>query len=1478
MDMKVISLFSDCLGDASKEHLKDAKLDGSPCFHTKTKKLEMRWALKEALSHDAYARMVHDLRIALHADVDLGLVYPEPSMDFSLLEPYAHDLIAVEKDFEPFRSLYPRVDDGNSLVFSTHSPEIATRLEKQAPELERRLKRLGFGFQVKGVYEERRLAEDAVPAAAVAAAPVSRPKSPAASEHGNGPSASKGQGGWRKKGKAEKVAIRDLEDGMSNVMIEGRIFMREIRELRGGRRLMEMYVSDDDDAMMCKSFEGRSLSVEDMESFHVGDYVQVTGSCGYDKYKRDNVFSISSIEPGRAPRVLDTAPEKRIELHVHSTFSEMDGVSPIEAYVQQAWDWGMSAVGLCDHNVVQAFPMAQHKVSALKSKDKAAKVKALKEKRKAAGEDENAPFTDEELGLRKFTMLYGCEMTMVDDEYKVVRNVRDQKLEDAEYVIFDLETTGLSSRLDKIIEFGAVKMKDGEIIDRKQMFINPKRQIPASITELTRIRQMDVDDAKPIEDVFDELVEFIGDAILIAHNASFDIGMLNAAARDLGRPEFSNPVIDTLPASRSMFDLRSYRLGAVCRHYGVPYDGEGAHRADYDAEVLSSVFLYMLRDWPSGATLQTLNELDSSSALRKNFGKHITVYAKNKAGLKELFELVTLSHTKYLKYNPNSTNVTGEPCIPRRVLAEYHSHGNLLFGSSCQNGEIFDLAHTRSEQELLDAVDFYDYLEVQPLPVYKNLLDLQTVHSVDELKQILGFILDAGKKKNIPVIASGDCHYVSPRLKRVRDIFINSKLAGNTRHPLFIRDPILRQRASSPDQPFLNTQQMLDAFDWIDEETRNQIVLENPKKIAEQCEELFPIKDRLYPPEMEGSDQKLRDICHETAIKTYGEPLPEPVAARLNRELDAIIGAGYYVVYYISHLLVKKSNEDGYLVGSRGSVGSSFVATMSGITEVNPLKPHYLCPKCKHLEWIEDPHIHSGFDLPDKLCPECGEKMKGDGQDIPFETFLGFEGDKVPDIDLNFSGEYQANAHAFTKTIFGEDHVFRAGTVGTVQEKTAYGYVKGYEEEMGLEATPFSEYKRTDLAQECAGVKRTTGQHPGGIVVVPLDMDVHDFTPVQYPANNPYAEWKTTHFDFHQIHDNILKFDILGHVDPTAMKMMERLTGIDVTTIPMNDPATMSIFSSCDALGVDTTRYREKTGAAGIPEFGTPFVRGILELTRPTTFAELVSISGLSHGTNVWLNNAKDLIDNGICTLRQVIGCRDDIMVDLIRYGLPSKASFTIMESVRKGKGLKPEWEELMHEHDVPEWYLDSCRKIKYMFPKAHAVAYVMMAVRIAWFKIHIPRAYYCQFFSIRATASDLSIMTSGLAAVQSKMHEIETIRQTKTRKLEKKEEDLYDTLELCNEMYMRGYRIAPLSITRSQATEYCFDPDDEKAIIPPFSAVDSLGENVARSIVAAREERPFISKEDLQRRTSLSKTLIERLDFLGALEGLDEHDQLTLF
>lgn len=1418
------------------DYFEDAEFVENPVFHAQKKELELSLRLKKVLPFEIYETVIREIQLSLHVHLNLTLACIDSSIGMEELDLYVNALIEKNASLRCFRFLHPYIEN-DMICFSTKDEERYASLNKVLPTLKEQLALVGIDEELVCKFiEDNEKIETAVVDIPVQEAPkpVSKPK----------------QSYSYKKEEAVVYKISELEVGMNNVAVEGHIFSIDNRVLKSQKTLQMLYISDYEDAMVAKRFENARCPLEEIEKAKKGLTVRLVGDVIFDKFSKSDAFMVRRMDIIPEKKKEDVSKEKRVEWHVHSNFSEMDGVCAIEEFIQTAYDWGMDAIGVCDHQVVQAFPMAQHKVTALNKANP----------------------------NRPFQMLYGCEMMMVDPEYKIVSNNNHALLEDATFVVFDLETTGLSNRLDKIIEFGAVKMKHREVISRKQMFINPKCNLPANIMNLTHITQNDVDSAKTIEESLDEILDYIGDSILVAHNGVFDIGFINAACRACGKPELKNASIDTLPLAYSMLDRKGYRLGHVCREFGVAYDGEGAHRADYDAEVLSQVMCHMMNRLGSDATMDTLVDLQiKPEGFKKVHPNHVTVYAKNKYGLKELFKLITLSHTKYLAYNGKSTeNVVAEPRILRSELIEMHKNGNLLFGSSCQNGEIFDLAHTRSEQELLDAMDFYDYIEVQPLDCYKNLIDRGSIKDVNELKQILSFILDAADKKSKKVIASSDAHYVHPHEKRIRDIYINAKAIGNARHPLYFYDKVKRKACGSPNQHLLTTDEMLKAFDWIGSDKAYEIVVTNTRWLKSMMEPIYPIKDKLYPPDIEGSDQKLRDICFETAHSIYGENLPDIVEKRLVRELDSIIGHGYYVVYYISHLLVKKSNEDGYLVGSRGSVGSSFVATMSNITEVNPLTPHYVCHHCHHYEFIESDEAKSGFDLPDKICPVCGNVMRGDGQDIPFETFLGFEGDKVPDIDLNFSGEYQPRAHAYTKEVFGDDHVFRAGTVGTVQEKTAYGYVKGYEEEMEIPA--FNEAKRVDLAKGCEGVKRTTGQHPGGIVVVPLDMDVHDFTPVQYPANNPNAEWKTTHFDFHQIHDNILKFDILGHVDPTAMKMLERITGVDVRKIPMNDVDTMKIFSTTESLKIDTTRYNEVTGAAGIPEFGTPFVRGILEMTKPTTFAELVTISGLSHGTDVWLGNAKDLIDNGTCMLNEVIGCRDDIMVDLMQYGMQPKLSFTIMESVRKGKGLKDEWITAMKECHVPDWFIDSCLKIKYMFPKAHAVAYVMMAVRIAWFKVHMPVYYYCMFFSIRCDAYDISTMIAGEEAIRQRMSDIKRAREDKTQKVSDKENAIYDTLELALEMSLRGFRFSNLSINRSAATEFTVDPEDEKAIIPPFTSLDGLGANVGKSIVEAREQRAFLSKEDLLKRTQLSKTLADKLDQMGAMEGLDEENQMRLF
>ena len=1254
----------------------------------------------------------------------------------------------------------------------------------------------------------------------------------------------------------EKVTISQLKDEIDQIQFTGTVFDINTITTKKGTLIQTLMVFDDTDALSVKRFEGRYTSKEDIESIKKGDTCNFYGRMAYDTFAKEVTFTAEQvIKTEGKKKKQDTAEHKRVELHLHSNMSEMDGVCEVKDLISQAFDYGHKAVAITDHMVVQAFPQAQSACIACRKKDPE----------------------------RDFKVLYGVEMNMVDDHLTILRNPVDTKLDEAVYCIYDLETTGLSNNNDHTIEFGGVKLKNGEIIETMQTFIKPPVPINAFIAEKTNITNAVVANAPEISEVIDQILDFIGDSVLVAHNATFDYGFINAELKRLGREPLKNPVIDTLDLARAIHkDRRTYRLGNIARHYRVAYDEDVAHRADYDAKVLSEVFMLMIQDCKKrGAlTISDLDLLQSDDAYIKVMKRHITILAKNKPGLKRLFQLITTSHTKTLalfgKANSksNGEEFMAEPRILRTELMK--DRENLLFGTACYNGEIFEIAANRSQEELEEALSFYDYVEIQPLENYRPQVENHVVPSFDRLKDILSNIVKTAEKLGLIVVATGDVHYNTPDQKLLRDIYIATQGIGGVRHPLHIYDAERRKKTIHPDQHFRTTDEMLECFAWMGKEKAFELVVENTNKIADLCEFIKPVHDKLYTPVIDGADQKLTDICYETAHQIYGENLPEIVEARLKRELNSIIGNGFGVIYYISHLLVKKSNQDGYLVGSRGSVGSSFVATMSGITEVNPLAPHYVCGKCHHSEFITDGSVASGFNLQNKPCPHCGTLMTPNGQDIPFETFLGFEGDKVPDIDLNFSGEYQPNAHAYTKEVFGEDYVYRAGTIGTVAQKTAFGYVSGYCEEKGIEN--MRQAQRVHLSLGCEGVKRTTGQHPGGIIVIPNYMDVHDFTPVNYPANNPQSEWKTTHFDFHAIHDNVLKFDILGHVDPTVMRMFQNISGIDPKSIPMNDLDTMSLFSSSDALHADPKLFQEKTGALGLPEFGTKFVRGILELTKPKTFSDLVIISGLSHGTDVWLNNAKDLVEKGI-PLQNVIGCRDDIMTYLIHRGLKPKDAFFIMESVRKGKGLKPEWEEIM-KPVVDDWYIDSCKKIKYMFPKAHAVAYVMMAIRIAWFKVHHPYWYYAVYFSLRCDAYEIETMVKGYDAIASRMDEIHKKMQDPELKREvtPKDSALISTFESCLEMYARGYRFSNIDMDLSEATDFKVMPGDNKTIIPPFTTVDGLGENVAKSIVEARKKCPFLSKEDILTRTQLSATLLKKLEKLGCLNHLQEENQMSLF
>ena len=1449
MKLKIIDFIRRLELDAEcRSWLESGSFSMRPIYHRQSNVLQLQIELDQVLPYAIYHRFLARLHTYAKVKVDLRIEVKDHALSLMDLLDYIQHFVQREASARIFAEVMPLIHED---VILYQVPETSQRdaLAARLPLLKAFLETVGIINEIRIELKDK---EEQIPAVKCANAPVRQTPPPAASNPPANP--------YRRRKVSTKdyvsVDIRDLQDGMSNVKIRGHIFQSEITTFKNGKCLQTLYISDDDDAIIMKRFERGALTKEALAEIKEGDHVEAYGQAVMDSYLSDLVFMPTHIEKVEPTVRRDPAKEKRIELHVHSNFSEMDGVCDIAQFIQTADEWGMDAIACTDHMVVQAFPKAQSTLASINKKRET-----------------------------PMKVLYGVEMNMVDPDLQIVYQPDDTVLEEGTYCVFDLETTGLSARYDHIIEFGGVIVENRACVKSLQLFIRPPHALSAFTTNLTGITDMDVQDAPSFEECVDQILDFIGDHILVAHNASFDFSFLNSALRRIGRKPLDNPVIDTLDLARSLqTERKSYTLGAIARSYGIAYDQEVAHRADYDADVLASVFLLMCREAKNrGAqTIADLQNLQDERAFVKVMKQHVNVIARNQAGLKDLFRLVTLSNTDYLavfgKANSKSSGeeFLAEPRILRRCIEQYREH--LLIGSACFNGEIFELAANRSQQDLEKAMAFYDYIEIQPLENYRPLVESHSIADQQRLKQVLLRIIRTAQQMGKMVVATGDVHYCTKDEKILRDIYIQTQGIGGVRHPLYIYDKERRMRTVTPDQHFLTTDQMLKAFDWLeDRQLAYELVVENTNAIADLVEVVRPVHDRLYTPVIEGSDQKLRSICYQNAHRIYGDPLPELVEKRLERELHSIIGNGYAVIYYISHLLVKKSNEDGYLVGSRGSVGSSFVATMAGITEVNPLIPHYVCPQCQHSEFITDGSVKSGFDLPGKICPVCGTAMVGNGHEIAFETFLGFEGDKVPDIDLNFSGEYQDKAHAFTKTVFGDDHVFRAGTIGTVAQKTAFGYVSGYAEEMGLEN--MRQAQRLRLAQGCEGVKRTTGQHPGGIIVIPSNMDVYDFTPVQYPANNPDSEWKTTHFDFHDIHENVLKFDILGHVDPTAMRLLQNISGIDPTSIPMNDPETMSLFNSADALKADIRQYQESTGAVGLPEFGTKFVRGILELTRPSTFSELLRISGLSHGTDVWLNNAKDLIDGGL-TLNDVIGCRDDIMVYLIDKGLPSKDAFFIMESVRKGKGLKPEWIELMKEHDVPQWYIDSCLKIKYLFPKAHAVAYVMMAIRIAWFKVHYPHWYYVAFFTLRCDAYEIETMVKGIDAIKRRMDEIQALKsnpETK-RQVTKKEEDLYSMFESCLEMYARGYRFSNIDIEQSLATEFRVLEEDTHTIIPPFTTIDGLGANVARSIVEAREKGAFLSKEDLLNRTQLSQTLLRKLEILGVLEGMQEENQLSLF
>ncbi|WP_283678685.1 PolC-type DNA polymerase III [Lentilactobacillus sp. Marseille-Q4993] len=1207
----------------------------------------------------------------------------------------------------------------------------------------------------------------------------------------------------------------EIEDEERSVVVEGYVFEKEIRALRSGRKLLMLKITDYTSSLSVKKFSNKNED-ELFEEINEGDWVKIRGSVQEDNYSHELTLNANDINEIKKTQRQDQAPEgkKRVELHLHTTMSQMDATNNISDFAGRAKYWGHTAMAITDHAGVQGFPDAFH-----------------------AGEKND------------LKMLYGVEINLVDDGVPIGYNDAHVPLKDSTYVIFDVETTGLSAIYDKVIELSAVKMEGANVIDQFEEFIDPGFHLSDQTTNLTSITDDMVHGSKSEEEVFKLFREFCGDAIIVGHNVTFDVGFMNTGYKRHGMPEIPNPIIDTLTLARFLYPhLKGYRLNTLAKKFDVSL--EHHHRAVYDAETTGHLNYIFLKDAEDRYGIQFHDQLNDhmseNDAYKHARPSHAILLAQTQAGLKNLFKIVSMSNVEYFYRVPR---------VPRTLLEKYRE--GILVGTACSSGEVFTAMMQKGEEEARKKAKFYDYIEVQPKRVYAPLIQSGLIANNAKLEEIIGNMVKLGDELDKLVVATGDVHYLDKHDYIYRKILINSQGGAN---------PLNRQEL--PDQHFLTTDEMLEEFSFLGEEKAEEIVVTNTNKIADEIDDVHPLKDKLYTPRMEGAEDEIKKRTMDTAHAMYGNPLPEIVDKRLEKELKSIIGNGFSVIYLIAQRLVHKSNKDGYLVGSRGSVGSSLVATLTGITEVNPLPPHYRCPKCQHTEFFTKGEYSSGYDLPEKECPECGTKMIGDGHDIPFETFLGFTGNKVPDIDLNFSGDYQPIAHNYTKVLFGENNVFRAGTIGTVADKTAYGYVKAYERDTGK---VFRGAEEDRLSKGATGVKRTTGQHPAGIIVVPDYMDIYDFTPIQYPADDQSAAWQTTHFDFHSIHDNILKIDILGHDDPTMIRMLQDLSGIEPKSIPMDDPGVMSIFSSPEVLGVTEEQIQSKTGTLGVPEFGTRFVRGMLEQTHPKNYSELLQISGLSHGTDVWIGNADELIKNGTATIANVIGCRDNIMTDLIHWGLDSELSFQIMEHVRKGRGIPDDWQKQMREAKIPEWYIDSCLKIKYMFPRAHAAAYILMALRIAYFKVYYPMVYYAAYFSVRADDFDIVSMCRGKDSVKNAMKEI----NDKGMDASTKEKNLLTVLELANEMLERGFNFKMVDLNKSDASQWLIDGD---SLIAPFDAVPGLGLNVAKQIVAAREDRPFISKEDLSKRGKVSKTLIDFMTENGVLEGLPDENQLSLF
>lgn len=1211
----------------------------------------------------------------------------------------------------------------------------------------------------------------------------------------------------------ESIKIKEINETSGYVAVTGEIFKVETKETKTGRIILSFFITDLTSSIMGKCFlKPGTEQMEVLDQIKKGLYCKIRGEAIFDTFAKEVVIMVRDIVKMKKIERMDRAEKKRVELHMHTTMSAMDAVTPAKKLIGRAAKWGHTAVAITDHGVVQAFPEAQ--------------------------------MAEKDSGLK---VIYGVEGYLVNNGIPVVLNENGKSTLDDTYVVFDLETTGFSSKNDKIIEIGAVKIKKGLVVDRFSEFVNPEMRIPYNITELTSITDEMVENAETIEKILPKFLEFCKDSVIVAHNAGFDVGFIKKNARDIGE-EFNYPVLDTVPLARYLYpELKKVKLNIVAKHLGVSL--ENHHRAVDDAKCTGDILLKCFEKIKEEKNINTLKELNKEFLdnidIKKQPSYHIIILTKTQEGLRNLYKLVSEAHLN---------NFFKVPRIPKSRLQELRD--GLIIGSACEAGELYRaILEGKTDDELKEIISFYDYLEIQPIGNNEFLIEKGSVKDENEIKEINKKIYDLGKECGKLTVATGDVHFLEPEDSAFRKIIMAGKgfKDADNQPPLYLK----------------TTEEMLKEFSYLGEDIAMEVVVTNTNKIADECEKIKPIPDETYPPKIEGAEEDIKNMAMDKVHSIYGDPLPEVVEKRLDKELNSIISNGYAVLYLIAQKLVAKSLSDGYLVGSRGSVGSSFAATMSDITEVNGLPPHYVCPNCKNSEFFLDGSVSSGADLPDKICPKCGTKYRADGHDIPFETFLGFEGDKEPDIDLNFSGDNQGDIHKYTEVLFGEGYVFKAGTIGTVAEKTAYGYVKKYLEERGLRASS-AEIERLTIG--CTGIKRTSGQHPGGIMVVPTYTDIYNFTPIQHPADDNDSDVVTTHFDYHSISGRLLKLDILGHDDPTVIRMLQDLTGIDPKTIPLNDPDVISLFTSPNALGITAEELECPVGSYGLPEFGTKFVRGMLVDTQPKSFADLVRISGLSHGTDVWLNNAQYYIKEGYTTLQECIATRDDIMVYLMYKGVPPKTSFSIMEKVRKGKGLSEEHEEIMKENNVPNWYIESCKKIKYMFPKGHAVAYVMMAVRIAYFKVHYPAAYYATYFTVRADDFDADIVCKGESAIHQKLHELYDLGNSASVK----DKGLITVLELAFEMCKRGLKFKKVDLYKSEALKFTIE--DEVYLRPPLNSLQGVGDNAAKSIAEARKDGEFISKEDLRMRSKVSKTVIETLTNHGCLEGMSETNQLSLF